>query len=144
MKCAGMPCPWCSALGKVEIMANSYSKKNSFFGGAAILTAGIVIVKLIGALYKIPLGNIISEAAFADFNTAYYIYSLLIIVSTGGLPVALSKLVSEANALGRGNQVRKVFRLALPELNSCREYVFYFPCVSSILFTSVRYLSACE
>ena len=113
MKCAGMPCPWCSALGKVEIMANSYSKKNSFFGGAAILTAGIVIVKLIGALYKIPLGNIISEAAFADFNTAYYIYSLLIIVSTGGLPVALSKLVSEANALGRGNQVRKVFRLAL-------------------------------
>ena len=63
-------------------MANSFSKKNSFFGGAAILTVGIVIVKLIGALYKIPLGNIISEAAFADFNTAYYIYSLLIIIST--------------------------------------------------------------
>ena len=94
-------------------MANSFSKKNSFFGGAAILTAGIVIVKLIGALYKIPLGNIISDAAFSDFNTAYYIYSLLIIVSTGGLPVALSKMVSEAHALGRGNQVRKVFRLAL-------------------------------
>ena len=84
-------------------MANSFSKKNSFFGGAAILTVGIVIVKLIGALYKIPLGNIISEAAFADFNTAYYIYSLLIIISTGGLPVALSKMVSEAHALGRGN-----------------------------------------
>ena len=94
-------------------MANSFSKKNSFFGGAAILTVGIVIVKLIGALYKIPLGNIISEAAFADFNTAYYIYSLLIIISTGGLPVALSKMVSEAHALGRGNQVKKVFRLAL-------------------------------
>ena len=94
-------------------MANSFPKKNSFFGGAAILTAGIIIVKLIGALYKIPLGNIISEAAFADFNTAYYIYSLLIIVSTGGLPVALSKMVSEANALGRGNQVKKTFRLAL-------------------------------
>ena len=54
-------------------MANSFSKKNSFFGGAAILTVGIVIVKLIGALYKIPLGNIISETAFADFNTTYYI-----------------------------------------------------------------------
>ena len=92
-------------------MANT--KKNSFFGGAAILTAGIIIVKLIGALYKIPLGNIISEAAFADFNTAYYIYSLLIIISTGGLPVALSKMVSEANALGQGNQVKKIFRLSL-------------------------------
>ncbi len=94
-------------------MANSIPKKNSFFGGAAILTAGIIIVKLIGALYKIPLGNIISDTAFADFNTAYYIYSLLIIISTGGLPVALSKMVSEANALGRGNQVKKTFHLAL-------------------------------
>ena len=94
-------------------MSNPSQKKNSFFGGAAILTVGIVIVKLIGALFKIPLGNIISEAAFSDFNTAYYIYSLLIIVSTGGLPVALSKMVSEANALGRGNQIQKIFRVSL-------------------------------
>lgn len=94
-------------------MSASTPKKNSFFGGAGILTAGIIIVKLIGALYKIPLGNILSDAAFSDFNTAYNIYSLLIIISTGGLPVALSKMVSEANALNRGNQVKKVFNLAL-------------------------------
>ncbi len=94
-------------------MSNPAQKKNSFFGGAAILAAGILVVKLIGALFKIPLGNIISDAAFADFNTAYYIYSLLIVVSTGGLPVALSKMVSEANALGRHNQVRRVFRIAM-------------------------------
>lgn len=94
-------------------MSDSTPKKNSFFGGAAILTAGIIIVKLIGALYKIPLGNILSDGAFSDFNTAYYIYSLLIVISTGGLPVALSKMVSEANALGRGNQVKKTFRLSM-------------------------------
>ena len=94
-------------------MSASTPKKNSFFGGAGILTAGIIIVKLIGAMYKIPLGNILSDRAFSDFNTAYNIYSLLIIISTGGLPVALSKMVSEANALGRGNQVKKVFSLAL-------------------------------
>ncbi len=94
-------------------MSASTPKKNSFFGGAGILTAGIIIVKLIGALYKIPLGNILSDAAFSDFNTAYNIYSLLIIISTGGLPVALSKMVSEANALNRGNQVKKVFSLSL-------------------------------
>ena len=94
-------------------MSNPTQKKNSFFGGAAILTVGIILVKLIGALFKIPLGNIITEAAFSDFNTAYYIYSLLIIVSTGGLPVALSEMVSEANALGRYNQVHKTFRLSL-------------------------------
>ena len=94
-------------------MSASTPKKNSFFGGAGILTAGIIIVKLIGAMYKIPLGNILSDRAFSDFNTAYNIYSLLIIISTGGLPVALSKMVSEANAVGRGNQVKKVFSLAL-------------------------------
>lgn len=94
-------------------MSASTPKKNSFFGGAGILTAGIIVVKLIGALYKIPLGNILTDAAFSDFNTAYSIYSLLIIISTGGLPVALSKMVSEANALDRGNQVKKVFNLAL-------------------------------
>ena len=94
-------------------MSASTPKKNSFFGGAAILTASVIVVKLIGALYKIPLGGILSDAGFADFNTAYNIYSLLIIISTGGLPVALSKMVSEANAVGRGNQVKKVYSLAL-------------------------------
>jgi len=94
-------------------MSASTPKKNSFFGGAAILAASVVLVKVIGALYKIPLGSILTDAAFADFNTAYYIYSLLIIISTGGLPVALSKMVSEAHAQGRGNQVQKVFRLAM-------------------------------
>ena len=94
-------------------MSASTPKRNSFFGGAGILTAGIIIVKLIGALYKIPLGNILTDAAFSDFNNAYNIYSLLIVISTGGLPVALSKMVSEANALSRRNQVHKVFNLAL-------------------------------
>ena len=88
-------------------------KQNSFFGGAAILAAGILIVKLIGMFYKIPLINIIGEAGAADFNNAYNIYAVLLTVSSAGLPVAVSKLVSEANALNRRNQVRRTFRLAL-------------------------------
>lgn len=88
-------------------------KQNSFFGGAAILAAGILIVKLIGMFYKIPLINIIGEAGAADFNNAYNIYAVLLTVSTAGLPVAVSKLVSEANALDRRNQVRRTFHLAL-------------------------------
>ncbi len=94
-------------------MTKSNSQNNTFFGGAAILASGVLIVKFIGALYKIPLGRILSTAAFADFNSAYYIYSLLIVISTGGLPVALSKMVSEGRTLGRRNQVQKTFRLAM-------------------------------
>lgn len=91
----------------------SGKKQNTFFGGAAILAVGILVVKLIGMFYKIPLTNIIGEQGTADFNNAYYIYSVLLTISTAGLPVAVSKLVSEANALNRRNQVRKIFRLSL-------------------------------
>ena len=89
------------------------SKPNTIFGGAAILAVGILVVKLIGMFYKIPLLNIIGEQGSADFNNAYNIYSVLLTISTAGLPVAVSKLVSEADALGRRNQVRRTFRLAL-------------------------------
>lgn len=89
------------------------AKQNTFFGGAAILAVGIMVVKVIGMFYKIPLINIIGEQGSADFGNAYNIYAVLLTISTAGLPVAVSKLVSEANATGRQNQVRRVFRLSL-------------------------------
>lgn len=91
----------------------SGQKQNTFFGGAAILAVGILVVKLIGMFYKIPLVNIIGEQGNTDFTNAYNIYAVLLTISTAGLPVAVSKMVSEANALGRQNQVHKVFRLSL-------------------------------
>ena len=91
----------------------SGQKQNTFFGGAAILAVGILVVKVIGMFYKIPLTNIIGEQGTADFTNAYNIYTVLLTISTAGLPVAVSKLVSEANAVGRRNQVRKIFRLSL-------------------------------
>ena len=88
-------------------------KSNTFFGGAAILAASIIVVKIIGALYKIPLGRILGDVGFGHFNNAYAIFNLLLMISTAGLPVAMSKTISEANALGRRNQVNRVFRVAL-------------------------------
>lgn len=92
---------------------SSQQKKSTFFGGAAILTISAILVKLIGAIYKIPLGNILSDEAMGDFNGAYNIYNFFLTISTAGLPVALSKTVSEAHTLGRGNQVNRVFKVAL-------------------------------
>ena len=91
----------------------SGQKQNTFFGGAAVLALGILVVKLIGMFYKIPLTNIIGEQGNADFGNAYNIYAVLLTISTAGLPVAVSKMVSEANALGRRNQVHKIFRTSL-------------------------------
>ena len=91
----------------------SKQKQNTMFGGVAVLAVGIAIVKLIGALFKIPLFNVLGESGATDFNNAYAIYSVLLTISTAGLPVALSKTVSEAHTLGRHNQKQKVFRVAL-------------------------------
>ena len=93
-------------------MANS-EKKSTFFGGAAILAISAILVKVIGAIYRIPLGNILPNDVMADYNSAYDIYNVFMTFSTVGLPVALSKTISEANTLGRYNQVRKIFRVAL-------------------------------
>ena len=91
----------------------SKQKKQSFLGGAAVLAAAVAIVKVIGAIYKIPLGNIIGDEGKAHFTVAYNIYNLLLTISTAGLPLAISKLTSEAHALGKENEKRKLFRTAI-------------------------------
>ena len=70
------------------------------------------IVKLIGALYKIPLKMIIGDQGYGYFTTAYDIYSVLLMISTAGLPVAMSRMISQASALERYNQVRRVYKTA--------------------------------
>lgn len=88
-------------------------KKQSFLGGAAILAAAVVVVKIIGAIYKLPLGNILGTKGFTYFSVSYDIYNVLLTVSTAGLPLALSRLVSEASALGRENEKRRIFTTSL-------------------------------
>ena len=88
-------------------------KKQSFLGGAAILASAVAIVKIIGFFYKVPLNNILGEVGKTYFNTAYEIYNVLLTVSTAGLPLAISKLTSQAHAQGRENQKRKIFRTAI-------------------------------
>ena len=88
------------------------TKKQSFLHGTALLAAATAIVKVIGALYKIPLKMIIGDEGFSYFNTAYEIYSLLLLISTAGLPVAMSRMISQSSSLGHSNQVRRVYATA--------------------------------
>ena len=89
------------------------NKKQTFLGGAAVLALATAIVKVIGACYKIPLAALIGDEGFGYFNTAYDIYSVLLMASTTGLPVAMSRMVSEAKTLGRTRQIEQIFRTAL-------------------------------
>ena len=88
------------------------TKKPSFLQGTVWLAFAAAVVKVIGAFYKIPLNAIIGEQGFAYYNTAYEIYSVLMSISIAGLPVAMSRMISQANALGHYNQVRRTYTTA--------------------------------
>ena len=89
------------------------AKKQNFIHGAAILTVGVIIMKLLGFIYKIPLGNILDDEGYSMFTSAYSIYFIFFTLATAGLPVALSRLIAEADANGRVKQEEKTFRVAL-------------------------------
>ena len=89
------------------------TKGQNYMHGAAILTVGVVIMKILGFIYKIPLGNILGDEGFSMFTSAYNIYYVFFTLATAGLPVALSRLVAEADANGQAKQEEKTFRVAL-------------------------------
>lgn len=89
------------------------TQKQNYLAGAAILSVSTIVVKIIGMLYKIPLKRLIGDASFGYFNTAYDIYTVMLVISVTGLPVAMSRLVSEANALGNSRQVKRIYQTAL-------------------------------
>ena len=70
------------------------------------------LVKVIGLVYKIPLTNLIKSEGMGYFNSAYTIYTFFYMISTAGLPVAISLLVSQARAVGNRPRVKKIFTTA--------------------------------
>ena len=88
-------------------------KKQNFLQGAALLALATAIVKVIGAFYKLPLNMAIGAEGYSYFTTAYDIYAVMLLVSTAGLPVAVSRMVSEASTLGHTNRLKKVVRTSL-------------------------------
>ncbi len=74
-------------------------KKNGFVEGTFIATFAIIIVKVLGALYVIPFYRIIGESGGALYSYAYNVYNLFLNISTAGIPIAISKLISEYNTL---------------------------------------------
>ncbi len=87
-------------------------KKQSLLAGAGVLAIATIVVKLIGAVYKIPLDNLLGTVGYGYFNGAYAVYTPLYAISMAGLPVAVSKLVSQNMELGRVKDAKAIFRIA--------------------------------
>lgn len=89
-------------------------KENStFFKGALILAVSNILIKIIGAVFKIPLTRIVGDYAMGLYNTAYTYYTILLTIATAGLPIAISKMISESRALSKYSLAKRIFRMAL-------------------------------
>ncbi len=87
-------------------------KKNSFLEGAFVATFSILLCKILGLLYVIPFYGMIGNKGGALYSYAYSIYAIFLSLSTSGIPVAVSKLVSEYNALGQYSLKEKIYKMA--------------------------------
>ncbi len=87
--------------------------KQSFLHGALILMVAIALVKVIGALFKIPLAWILTPVGNGYFGNAYALYFPIFSLATAGFPIAISRLVSENSARGRYRDIRQIHTVSI-------------------------------
>lgn len=103
------------------VATSEKDSSQTFLKGAAILTVSMVIVKLFGLLDKILLANIYgmfgdsaSSIGLGLYSNAFEVFNVIFTVATGGLPIAISRLVSQNMAQKRYKDVKLVHRISVP------------------------------
>ncbi|MEG1284410.1 MAG: polysaccharide biosynthesis protein [Romboutsia sp.] len=91
---------------------NNNRNKDSFLKGAIILGAAGILVKIMGAFFRIPLGNLIGSTGMGYYQAAYPVYTLFLNLAIAGFPTALAKLVSEKTAIGDHRGANKIFKVS--------------------------------
>ncbi|MFE1243027.1 oligosaccharide flippase family protein [Fictibacillus sp. NPDC058756] len=86
--------------------------KNTFIRGALILTIATFLSKFLGSVFRIPLQNIAGDDVLGIFSLVYPVYMTALILSVAGIPIAISKLISEARAKGEDTEIRNIFNTA--------------------------------
>lgn len=87
--------------------------KTNFIQGAFILMIAGALVKVVGALFKIPITSLLGSIGYSYFDAGYQIYMFMYIITTAALPVAVSRLVSESNTVGRYENSKRISNVAL-------------------------------
>lgn len=96
-----------------EYIKGSKRKKSTFLSGVLVLTISGLFVKIAGLMFKIPMNYIVGDTGMGYYNSAYSVYTMFYMLSTAGLPVAISVMVSEKRSCGNIKAAKLVYRLAL-------------------------------
>jgi stage V sporulation protein B len=117
---------------------------SAFVKGAAILAAAGIVARVIGAVFRIVLAAILGDEGIGLYQYAYPIYSTLLVISTAGVPVALSKIMAEKLALHDYREANRVFKLAffLLALSGLAIALFLFLGAEYIALTVVKDIKA--
>lgn len=113
------------------------NQKQSFMKGTIIITLGMLAVKFFGAIFKIPLMSILGGEGSGYFIGAYNLYNPIYALSTAGLPIAISKLVSENAALGRFRDVRMIRRISVPIFLLTGTVGFFLIIIGSFIYSNL-------
>lgn len=87
-------------------------KRQGFLKGAAILSMSTIIVKAVGLIFSLLLAQQIGAVGVGYFNSAYGVFAVFNALATAGLPVAVSKMISSAYAVGKKKQADRIFSVA--------------------------------
>ena len=87
--------------------------KGSFLWGAAVVSAGGLAAKLLGAFYRVPLFGALGSEGAGVYQMVYPLYCLLLTFSSAGVPAALSRAVAQAEAAGDALRSRQLLRRSL-------------------------------
>ncbi len=118
---------------------NNTQRKQNFVLGASLLMISGIVCKLIGALFKVPLTNMIGLDGMGYFNSAYSIYTILFTISTAGIPVAVSKIISsyivkrDKTAVGKTYKVSLMILVILGLAGFLAMYIFASPLAKNFL-----------
>ena len=101
-------------------------KKDSFLKGTLVASIAIIITKILGVLYVIPFYKIIGESGGVLYSYAYNIYNLFLNISTAGIPIAISMIISEYITLGKLDAKERTFKVG-------RKIILTFSCISFLV-----------
>jgi len=89
------------------------AKKNNLVKNASILMIAIIVARVIGLLYRRPLGQILGTVGLGYYGYASNLYTILLLISSFSIPTALSKILSEKMAKGEYRNSHKIFKGAM-------------------------------
>lgn len=108
-----------------------WMRKESFLKGAMVLAVAGVLTRILGAVYRIPLVGVVGAEGIGLSNLVYPLYTMLLTISTMGIPIAISKLIAERVAKDNYRGAQRVFSYSL-------QFLF----VSGLIFSVLLYLGA--